>query len=91
MQVSYYFLNYRFGTENRTGPKGDKLIPGPGQYAYSKEKLIKASPSYGFGTGKRSRRSKGDQPGPGQYHIPCKVVDVPRYLQTVQPEEFRFI
>ncbi len=39
----------------------------------------------------RSPPKKGEGPGPGQYHIPTKVVDVPRYLNTKQPEQFRFI
>jgi len=81
----------KFGSENRRGPKGVKNVPGPGQYNYSKEKLAKASPAYGFGTGKRSKKNNQGSPGPGSYHIPCKVVEVPRYLQTKQPEEFRFI
>ena len=66
-------------------------MPGPGQYNSSKNKVSKAAPAFGFGTGKRTKGGDEGIPGPGHYHVPCKVADVPRYLQTKQPEEFRFI
>jgi len=82
----------KIGTESRDGNlTSKKTVPGPGQYNNPKTKLIKSSPSFGFGTGKRGNTSKQGSPGPGHYHIPCKVADVPRYQNTKQPEEFRFI
>lgn len=68
-----------------------KIVPGPGKYEYSKDKISKSPPKFGFGTESRGNSKKSGIPGPGSYHIPCKVVDVPRYLQTKQAEEFRFI
>lgn len=54
-------------------------VPGPGNYNYNPEKTM---PSFKFGTGSRNRRDNNATPGPGQYHIPCAMVDVPRYLTT---------
>ena len=48
---------------------------------------------YAFGKEKRGVSSKGFTPGPGQYHIPCSIVDVPKY-QTYSngfKDEYRFI
>ncbi|CAI2363649.1 unnamed protein product [Moneuplotes crassus] len=82
----------KIGTESRRGEMGKKKpVPGPGQYDNPKTKLIKAAPSFGFGTGNRENTYKKGLPGPGHYHIPCKVADVPRYQNTKQKEEFRFI
>ena len=36
--------------------------------------------SYKFGYEKRDKKLGNNIPGPGQYHIPCSLVDVPRYL-----------
>lgn len=84
---------FKMGTEDKilNDKTTRKIVPGPGQYDNPKVKLAKASPSYGFGTGIRSGNIKVVNPGPGHYHIPCKVVDVPRYLNTKQEEKFRFI
>lgn len=84
---------YRIGTGDKVGKDRTtrRIVPGPGQYDNPKTKIIRASPSYGFGTGKRNSGNKRSEPGPGHYHIPCKVVDVPRYLNTKQEEKFRFI
>lgn len=83
----------RIGTEEKIAndKTTKRIVPGPGQYDNPKVKIIKASPSYGFGTGSRDKSNKGSNPGPGHYHIPCKVADVPRYLNTKQEEAFRFI
>ena len=46
-----------------------------------------------FGKETRGGNTKNFVPGPGQYHIPCTVVDVPKY-QTYSSgfkEEYRFI
>ena len=81
---------YGFGTGPREGSKKSGT-PGPGNYEYTNEKVAKSTPKYGFGTGPRGVSKKPSTPGPGTYRIPCNVIDVPRYLQTIQPEEFRFI
>lgn len=66
-------------------------IPGPGNYSIYSRAV--EGRKYGFGTEKRNANDKGFTPGPGQYHIPCSIVDVPRY-QTYSSgfkDEFRFI
>ena len=39
-------------------------------------------PSFKFGTEVRDKSIKIGTPGPGQYHIPCSIVDVPGYLRS---------
>lgn len=67
-----------------------KFVPGPGMYE-TRSKL--GGFKYGFGSSKRSDRGKENVPGPGQYHIPCKFADVPRYLTAGGKfeENYRFI
>lgn len=91
--IKLKFPMCKIGTEEKIprDKSSRKIVPGPGQYDNPKTHLIRASPSYGFGTGGRNKSGRGATPGPGQYHIPCKVVDVPRYLNTHQEEKFRFI
>ena len=70
-----------------TGSREDQLkrvirdgYPGPGNYDFI-GKNIKLGPKYGFGTEKRGGVRKSDTPGPGQYHIPCAIVDVNDYTR----------
>lgn len=49
---------------------------------------------YKFGTEKRIVYGRENTPGPGQYHIPCTIADVPKYQtysSTGFKDEFRFI
>ena len=55
-------------------------VPGPGMYEYGANNK-KAAPQYKFGTQKRGYVQKSDVPGPGQYHIPCSIVDVNGYTR----------
>ena len=70
-----------------TGCRNDDLkrviregVPGPGMYEYYDKTKTKA-PNYRFGTEKRGGSAKSDTPGPGQYHIPCAIVDVNDYTR----------
>ena len=82
-----------------TGSRDDNLkrviregVPGPGMYDYiGKNKSM--GPKYGFGTEKRGYVKKSDTPGPGQYHIPCAIVDVNDYTreQGKFNPDFRYI
>lgn len=70
-----------------TGSRDDALkrviregVPGPGMYDYSSKNKI-GGPKYGFGTQKRGSVQRSDTPGPGQYHIPCSIVDVNDYTR----------
>jgi len=69
-----------------TGTREDNLkrvvregFPGPGMYYVDKNGL--KGPHYKFGTEKRGFVQKSDTPGPGQYHIPCAIVDVNDYTR----------
>ena len=50
-------------------------------------------PHYKFGTEKRGFVQKSDTPGPGQYHIPCAIVDVNDYTREAGnfDPNFRYI
>lgn len=68
-----------------TGSRDDNIkrviregVPGPGMYD-SRGKI--GGPKYGFGTGKRGYINQSETPGPGQYHIPCSIVDVNDYTR----------
>ena len=81
-----------------TGNRDDNLkriiregVPGPGMYDYSKD--ASKGPKFKFGTEKRGFVQKNDTPGPGQYHIPCTIVDVNDYTreQGNFDPKFRYI
>jgi len=57
------------------------MVPGPGTYVNSAEKLKTAAPSFGFGTSKRPEigKTKMVVPGPGSYKLPSKIADCPDY------------
>lgn len=68
-----------------TGSRDDAIekvirenIPGPGMYNSNNNER---GPQYRFGTEKRGENTKSDVPGPGQYHIPCSIVDVNDYTR----------
>lgn len=56
-------------------------FPGPGNYNHNSDAHGNA-PSYKFGSQTRDKRINSATPGPGQYHIPYSMMDVPRYLTT---------
>ena len=86
---------WKIGTDKR----GDDLrrvvkegVPGPGMYEFYDRTRVK-SPQYRFGTEKRGYLKKSETPGPGQYHIPCAMVDVNNYTreQGNFNKKFKFI
>lgn len=66
--------------------------PGPGMYEYYDKTKMNA-PKYKFGSEKRGVMAKNDNPGPGQYHIPCSFDDVNDYTreQGKFDPNFRYI
>jgi hypothetical protein len=69
-----------------TGNRDDALIrkikenvPGPGMYDSDMNNT--SGPKFRFGTEKRGVDKKSDVPGPGQYYIPCSIVDVNEYTR----------
>lgn len=54
-------------------------IPGPGNYSAKESNY---TPSFRFGNDKRLKPAENGTPGPGQYRIPCSMVDIPKYTMT---------
>ena len=86
---------WKIGTGNRDDDLKRVLregVPGPGNYDFVGKNYYSA-PKYGFGTEKRGYVRKSDTPGPGQYHIPCAIVDVNDYTreQGKFDPHFRYI
>jgi len=82
------FPSWKIGSSCRDdiSNKNNNNMPGPGSYDIDK-KNIKTGPKYSFGPGlsvELSNNSYGNyspSPGPGQYHIPCSIVDVNSYTR----------
>lgn len=68
----------RFGGGNRSDIASGKHGPGPGQYNASNFRPTD-SISYSIGDSKRKNVKNTGNPGPGSYHVPYYVSDVPRY------------
>ena len=80
----------RFGGGNRSNIASGKFGPGPGAYNAINFRPTE-SISYSIGDSKRTRTKNLEVPGPGQYHVPYYVADVPRYQMPNKPEEWRFV
>lgn len=66
--------------------------PGPG--AYSNVDSVKVSHGYSIGKSTRTverKASVGGTPGPGAYYVPCKVAELPVYVQTNRAKEFTIV
>ena len=69
----------------------DNKCPGPGTYTYRKDAGIKSSRSFRFGSGpQREPVPKDNAPGPGNYHVPCEIGNMPQYTMA-RPKEFAYI
>lgn len=72
-------LHAVIGTGQRTNEsrRGLKSVPGPGTY----NPVVKSDqPKWSFKKDPKEKIIFEDEPGPGQYEIPCSVPDVPKYL-----------
>jgi len=82
------FPSWKIGSSGRDdiSNKNSNNMPGPGSYDIDK-KNIKTGPKYSFGPGLSVELSSNNfgsynpSPGPGQYHIPCSIVDVNSYTR----------
>lgn len=83
--LKYLYLNlFRIGSSTRDDALKKiqrENFPGPGNYNHFTDAKGNA-PSYKFGNERRDKRKSNATPGPGQYHIPYTISDVPRYLTT---------
>jgi len=82
LYILKFHIKIRIGTSTRDNFLKRSMkenVPGPGNYNYHTERTM---PSYRFGTEARDKKMTNTTPGPGQYHIPVSIVDVPRYLTT---------
>ena len=68
-----------------------KIVPGPGAYDQQKSPGKPKAPAFGFGSETRGKMRKSDTPGPGQYKIPVKVLDVLKYIIPNQNPDFKFV
>ena len=68
--------------------------PGPGTYLSSQNDM-KSAPKYGFGTSAQRDPTKNTiSPGPGGYHIPCTIAELPAYAmpgQSATTDKFKYI
>ena len=72
-----------FGTSKKCEiEKTDPLFnPGPGNYA---PKLFKGGPKWRIGSSLRISKNRNNNPGPGQYNIPNKVFNGPKYSMATK-------
>ena len=56
---------------------------------------MKSAPKYGFGTSAQRDPTKNTiSPGPGGYHIPCTIAELPAYAmpgQSATTDKFKYI
>lgn len=72
-------FNFRMGTSSRDDALNrvkKENVPGPGNYTARVDNTNKA---FKFGTQKREGLKVNSTPGPGQYRIPCTIVNIPTY------------
>ncbi len=83
----------RMGTAKKFGLDGElnRTLPGPGTYEVRRRE---GSPKYSFGTGKRDNAlnlSLGG-PGPGDYRLPCKFAELPKYsVRRQKTDDFTYV
>lgn len=95
MNLYKKYPSWKIGTSQRDSELIRTIkqgYPGPGNYGH---KTISDffSPKYRFGKQKRLKGYEKDTPGPGQYHIPCSMVDVAEYTREKGSfeEKYKFI
>jgi hypothetical protein len=85
---------YSMGSRYAAPKTFNSLVPGPGQYVNSAEKLKHSAPSFGFGSSKRPElggSSKFKTPGPGSYKLPTKIGDTPEYAMPNRKPESKYV
>ena len=74
------------------GPRSQISVgkKGPGPGAYNPNSGL-GSATYSIGTSLRTDAKQNKVPGPGQYHVPYYVAEVPRYQMPNKPDQWRFV
>ena len=72
-----------FGSSKKLEIEKTDLLynPGPGNYA---PKLFKEGPTWRIGSALRISKNRNNNPGPGQYNIPSKVFNGPKYSMATK-------
>ena len=66
-------------------------VPGPGTYDGSMTPVKKRGETYGFGSAsQRQKMPPPASPGPGNYHIPCSITQMPGYT-AARSKDFAYI
>lgn len=72
--------------KGRAKTEGSLYVPGPGAYEPTEVSLgrseKKRAARVKFALAKRDKGSMSDAPGPGTYHIPCSISNMPDYTQA---------
>lgn len=76
------------GTGQRSSISVGKKGPGPGAYNVHGTGV---SLTYSIGNSVRKAARADKVPGPGQYHVPYYVAEVPRYQMPNKSDEWRFV
>lgn len=73
--------NVRIGSAVRESLNNKQLVgnPGPGQYSSDYNLTKRSNPNYRMGQEKREIVQKMKNPGPGNYEIPSKMIEGPRF------------
>ena len=82
-----YVPAYSFGKKKKCEiDKTDPLFnPGPGHYA---PKGSTSGPTWKIGLASRDNKNTNENPGPGQYNIPDKVFNGPKYSMATKSGGF---
>jgi hypothetical protein len=75
-----------FTIKARYEVKEKEVSPGPGAYAPASE----SKHGYSFGSSRRAHKDLSGSPGPGTYHIPCEITNMPSYT-AARSKDFAYI
>lgn len=79
-----------YSMKSRPATKEVERVPGPGAYIASLNNKQRA-PAFVFGSSsQRQPLPPASAPGPGNYHIPCGIGNLPAYTGA-RPKDFGYI
>ncbi len=86
--MEVYYNNFSFGNSSR-GKTNLNNVPGPGLYN-SKTGFDKKGAKFNV-EDRKININNLSTPGPGQYYLPCSIVDVPNYLGGKFQEKYKWV